>query len=233
MADVIGVGGHDGDGFRASQRRGGNDDRRVDHIGGTRSSSEKPRGPGGQPIKGRFMAMAQGSGEQCLSSPVAPGLSNGSGRHLHDAARLSCDSEHRPGTAVIAVERDEGAGVEHQSGGHGRSRLRARASSSSLRAPCSDSQSATTARRPRVASRRRAASANQADTFCESASAAARTAVASSASNDTVTRSTATPGSYLFILLEPRTPTTRARPVARARRAPADGVAHRGLRVRH
>ncbi len=80
----------------------------------------------------------------------------GNDRALRGGARASNPwparvAGHRPDCAVVAVQRDQRAGVEDECG-HPSTRERAAASSSSLKAPWSRSHAATTSRRPRVAS---------------------------------------------------------------------------------
>ena len=66
------------------------------------------------------------------------------------------------------------------------------ANSASVNSPCTASQSATTPCRPRVTSRRRAASASHADVCCSSTAAMPRAADAGSDSREMVKRSRAT-----------------------------------------
>ena len=190
--DVVGIGSDHHGAVAVGEMRGSNSHAGVDDIGGAGACAEPAASASCHAVQSNFVAMRQCSREQCLSAPTAPCLRNDAGRHCNDVARVGRCSQPRPQRPVVAVERDERPRVEHQSGQWPNS-ARARASSSSVNAPCSASQSATTSRKPRETSRRRAASASHADVFCSSCAAASLTAAARAVSSEMVSRSVAMP----------------------------------------
>ena len=152
-------------------------ERRVDDIRRRGLTAEQPGGAGQETVERHFVTVSQRPNEQHLTASVSPRLGDDPRGDVHRVTGVGRDAQHRPDGAVVAIECDQCAGIKDERA-HPSSRLRAAARSSSVKAPCSASQSAITSRRPREESWWRAASANQAETFWSSASAVSRTAAA-------------------------------------------------------
>ena len=105
--------------------------------------SAVPACPHRSPVA-RASGPSSGISSQCASAcarsawrlPVGPRLRDQDRRYRDLGGVVGCVAQHRPDRAVVAIQRDQRAGIEHERG-HPSTSARAAASSSPLKAPFS------------------------------------------------------------------------------------------------
>ena len=91
---------------------GGLDDDGINDIGGSGAAAQLT-GPAGRLFTERVRsAVAESLGQAGLATTIAPGLSGHDRWHGWDLTAVNEPSECRPGFPIVAVQRDEHAGIE-------------------------------------------------------------------------------------------------------------------------
>ncbi len=94
---------------KASSTRCDHRHRRINDVTRPRIRAQHSSGTCQRTVKSNLVAVSKRSNKKNLSSPVAPRLSNYARRDFDEVPLIGCDPKQYPGSAVVAIKRDQSA----------------------------------------------------------------------------------------------------------------------------